>query len=166
MSDHLPELERLGRLYVEEARRRFGDDLVAAALYGSVARGRVTTDSDIDILLIVRDLPFTTGERVTLAGPIEEALRPELRGLHERGIWTSVSALLHTPEDAESHPPAYLDMTEDAHLLYDPHGFLAGVLEDIRQRLRELGGHRVWLDEDRWYWVLKKDYVLGERIEV
>lgn len=70
------------------------------------------------------------------------------------------------PADAQSHPPLYLDMTQDARLLYDPQGFLAGVLEDIRRRLAELGGYRVWLDDDRWYWVLKKDYVPGERIDV
>lgn len=34
-----------------------------------------------------------------------------------------------------------------------------------RDRLRELGGHRVWKDGG-WYWVLKKDYVPGERIEI
>ena len=44
----LPELRR-------ELARCLGDELVGLYLYGSYARGEQTSDSDIDVLVVVRD---------------------------------------------------------------------------------------------------------------
>jgi uncharacterized protein len=38
-----------------ELRRCLGDELVGVYLYGSYARGEQTQDSDIDVLVVVRD---------------------------------------------------------------------------------------------------------------
>jgi predicted nucleotidyltransferase len=48
-------IEKLLRLLKE----RFGDDLISIAVYGSVARGDYRNDSDIDLLIIARNLPFS-----------------------------------------------------------------------------------------------------------
>jgi len=55
------------------------------------------------------------------------------------GIDTRLSAVLKTPEEAEAGSPLFLDMTEDARLLYDRDDFFAGRLERLRERLRQLG---------------------------
>lgn len=39
----------------DELRRCLGDELVGVYLYGSYARGEQTQDSDIDVLIVVRD---------------------------------------------------------------------------------------------------------------
>jgi|Deesub1362A_J573_1020465.scaffolds.fasta_scaffold06176_5 hypothetical protein len=36
---------------------RLGEDLIALVLYGSVARGRAKRESDIDLLVIVKNAP-------------------------------------------------------------------------------------------------------------
>lgn len=165
MQHHLQILEGLARRYAEEAQKVLEPDLVAVALFGSVARGSARPDSDIDLLLIARNLP-PKADRYDRLRPIREVLAPMCYELWQDGkVTTEFTVILHTVEEAEAHPPLYLDLTEDARLLYDPEGFLARVLKDIRDRLAELGGYRVWLEEG-WYWVLKKDYVPGERIEV
>lgn len=56
-------------------------------------------------------------------------------------------------------------MVEDGVMIYDKEGFLKGVLEQIAERLRELGAKRVWTKKG-WYWVLKPDARLGEEVEV
>lgn len=166
-TEHLAILRDLAERYVKLAQREFGRDLVSAALFGSVARGTARPDSDVDLLLIVRGLPRKAFPRYDLLKPIDRELGDRCYELWKAGkVETEFTVILHTPEQAEHHPPLYLDLIEDAHILHDPQGFLARVLQDIRDRLSELGGYRVWLDGDEWYWVLKKDYVPGELIEV
>jgi len=68
-----------------------------------------------------------------------------------------------TPEEAEAGSPLFLDMVDDARILYDCDGFLEELLERLRQRLAELGSRRVWRGNS-WYWVLKPDLAPGEAI--
>jgi len=56
-----------------------------------------------------------------------------------------------------------MDMVEDAHLLLDEGQFFQSKLESFRQRLRELGAHKVQRDGD-WYWDIKPDLKTGEVI--
>ena len=44
------------RDFVAAARRELGDHIVRIILYGSRARGDYTEDSDIDVMVIVRDI--------------------------------------------------------------------------------------------------------------
>ena len=60
-------LEKLTKLLQEE----FQDRLVSVVLYGSVARGDNRKDSDIDLLLVIKDLPKTITERVILFDKVE-----------------------------------------------------------------------------------------------
>jgi hypothetical protein len=53
---YAPLLEQL----VTELKTRYGDRLVSVAVYGSVGRGTPRPDSDVDVLIVVRDLPRTT----------------------------------------------------------------------------------------------------------
>jgi predicted nucleotidyltransferase len=150
---------------VEVAKREFGDDLVSIVLYGSVARGDNRPDSDVDLLLVVRNLPKDSMlKRIRL---FEEKVEGKL-GLEEywsKGHYITLSPVLKTPEEAERLSPLYLDMVEDAVILFDKDNFFSNVLERLRKRLRELGAERVRMGK-RWYWVLKKDYRFGEVIEL
>jgi uncharacterized protein len=133
--------------------KHLGERLVSVVLYGSVARGEATAESDVDLFVVARDLP----------------------GVLERyGVWEAVDAalgcpnlsvILRTPEEARHTRPLYLDMTEDAVLLVDRGGFFQSVLDRLRARMRELGSVR-----RRWngfvYWELKPGMKLGEDIEL
>lgn len=61
--------------------------------------------------------------------------------------------------------PLFLDLIEDAVILFDRDGFFAGILERFRKRLQELGARRIWKG-DWWYWELKPDYKPGEIFEI
>jgi hypothetical protein len=71
-----------------------------------------------------------------------------------------------TPDEARYRSPLYLDMVEDAILLFDRDGFFAGVLDGMRARMRELGSRRVYLADESWYWDLKPDFKFGEVVEI
>jgi len=60
------------REFVEECKKKFGENLVSIILFGSYARGNFRESSDIDFLVIVKDLPEKWKERKKL---FEEAIR-------------------------------------------------------------------------------------------
>jgi len=153
-------LEKLTKLLQEE----FQDKLVSVVLYGSVARGNNRKDSDIDLLLVIKDLPKTITERVILFDKVERKLDDDIMRLMDEGYYVTFSPVLKTPEEAVRFSPIYIDMTEDAIILYDRDGFFRKVLEKTEKRLKELGFERVWLSEKSWYW-RKRDYKLGEVID-
>jgi len=60
----------------------------------------------------------------------------------------------------------FLDMTEDAVILYDKDRFLERVLTEFKAELLRLGAKRVFVDKENWYWDLKPGYRFGEKIMV
>jgi uncharacterized protein len=143
----------------------YGDRLITVAVYGSVGRGTMRFDSDIDLLIVARSLPNGRWNRAREFDAVEEALERAFQDERHHGIDTRLSAVLKTPEEAEAGSPLFLDMTEDARLLYDRDDFFAGRLERLRERLRQLGSKRIWRG-NMWYWDLKPDYKPGEVIEL
>jgi len=152
--------ELVGRL-----RDGFGDRLVSVALYGSWARGDARTDSDVDLLIVLRDPPQGRFAR-------DREVFPVLRQAEERLAETAgndgvpvISAIVKSVDEASYHSPLYLDMVEDAVLLEDKDGFLNGIFGEIRVNLDRLGARRIRFG-DGWYWDLKPDYVFGDVIEI
>ena len=150
---------------VGACRGHYRDRLTSVAVYGSVGRGTPRFDSDIDLLIVAADLPHGRFARVADFRPVEEALAPGLAAARAAGLRPELSPIFKTPAELERGTPLLLDMTEDARILHDPDGCLAGVLDRLRQRLRELGSRRVWRG-DAWYWDLKPDYRWGDVIEL
>ena len=168
MPHALAELDETTHSYVDRLARmlrsRLGDRLVSLVLYGSRARGTHRDDSDIDVLIVVEALPRDRAGRHALLQPIKQAVDREHADAKGRPA-PHLAYIVKTPEEASYHAPLYLDMTEDAVLVYDRDGFFAHVLGRLRRRMAELGSRRVWLG-DGWYWILKPDMRWGERVEL
>jgi len=147
-------------------RRYYGPRLVALAIFGSLGRGTAGPESDVDLLIVCRDLPPGRILRVEEFGAwVEPDLETFLEQLAAGGIHTRLSPVFKTPEELEAGSPLLLDMVEDAVILYDPEGALASRLRRLRERLAELGARRIWRGE-QWYWDLKPDYRPGEVFEL
>lgn len=143
----------------------YGDRLITVALFGSIARGTQRFDSDVDLLIIAKDLPHGRIKRIREFEIIEETLDPFIRSLQKDGITTYISAIIKSPEEAEAGSPIFIDMVEDARILYDKGGFFARRLDKLRKRMTELGSKRIWRG-NAWYWDLKPDAKAGENIEL
>ena len=146
---------------VAACRRHYGGDLRSVAVYGSVGRGLPRPDSDVDLLIVADGLPRSRRGRVADFGAVEEALAPSLAAAGTAGLHSDLSPVLMTRPELERGSMLLLDMTEDARILFDPDGCLAGALDRLRSRLRELGSKRIWLG-NAWYWDLKPDYRPGD----
>jgi predicted nucleotidyltransferase len=124
---------------------RFGyrDRLVAVAVFGSVGRGTPRPGSDIDLLIVARDLPRGRFARLDEFLPLELAAQPDLAEIEPGGTPVMVSPVFKTPAEVEHGSPLGC--------------YLAGLLA----RLAELGARRIWRG-DGWYWDLKPDFKPGE----
>jgi uncharacterized protein len=150
---------------VPELKAQYGDALVTCAVYGSVGRGTPREGSDIDVLVIVRNLPGGRMARGRQFRPVKDRLAHLLAACGPPLFPATLSPILKTPEEAGAGSPLFLDMTEDARLLYDEGEFFGGILERLRRRLSELRSKRIWRG-DTWYWDLKPDFKPGEVIEL
>jgi predicted nucleotidyltransferase len=152
--------ELLDRL-LAELKAHYGGRLVACAVFGSVGRGTPRYDSDIDLLIVARELPPGRGSRVEEFLPVEARIEPALKLNGPEGTSVALSPVFKTPEEIEAGSPLFLDMTEDAKLLYDPEDFLANYFDGLRTRLQQLGARRIHRG-NAWYWELKPDLKPGE----
>ncbi|MCD6114152.1 MAG: nucleotidyltransferase domain-containing protein [Thermoprotei archaeon] len=143
----------------------FGENLVSLVVFGSVARGDYRRDSDIDLLLVVKNLPKGRFRRVELFEKAEEKLKKDLNALFDKGYYISFSPIIKTPEEASKISPLYLDMVEDAVIVYDRNGFFEKILLRLKRKLEELGAERVWMGK-KWYWRLKRNFRFGEVITI
>jgi predicted nucleotidyltransferase len=146
-------------------RQVYGDRLVSVVLYGSVGRGTMRQDSDVDLLIIARDLPRGRMNRVTEFEAVKAAVADDVEQARRAGVRTELSPILKTPEEAMAGSPLFLDMIDDARILYDRDGFFARRLALLRERLAQLGAKRLWRG-NTWYWDLKPDFRPGEVFEL
>lgn len=139
--------------------------LVTLAVFGSVARETQRPDSDVDLLLVCDPLPDGRLRRMAEFENVERRVEPLLSSFGQKGILTSLSPIIKTPEEVKRGGLIYLDMVEDARVLYDRDDFFKRFLERLRMRLAELGSRRIRLGS-AWYWDLKPDFKPGEVFEL
>lgn len=143
----------------------YGERLVTLAVFGSVGRESLRPDSDIDLLLVVDELPRGRMARMAEFAAVESAMASHLADAANAGVSTSLSPVFKTREEVCRGSLLFLDMIEDTKILYDRDRFFTRFLERFRERLAKLGARRVWRG-NAWYWVLKAEYQIGETFEV
>jgi len=146
-------------------REHYGETLVSLAIFGSVARGTMRPDSDIDLLLVVDGLLRGRMARVRDFEVIERRMEGVLRAAERKDVHTTLSAAFKTPSEVEQGSPPFLDMTREVRVLYDREEFLERYLESLRQKLQALGARRV-RKSGGYYWLLKPDYRPGDKIQL
>lgn len=158
-------IEKLIDRTLEELKEYFGEDLISVVLFGSFARGEAKKESDIDLLIVCRDLPKERMKRQDIFIEIEKNIEKEMKRLHEKGVFPYISPIMKTKEEAKKFSPLYLDMVEDAKILFDRQNFFGEILRNLRYKMKELKSKRIWIGK-KWYWDLKPDYKFGEEINI
>ena len=110
-------------------------------------------------------LPNGRLPRVAEFQAVETAVEPRLAEACGEGLHPSLSPAIKMPAEVLAGSPLFLDMTEDARILYDRDGFLQRAFSDLKSRLERLGARRIWRG-NAWYWDLKPDYRPGEVFEI
>jgi len=150
--------------FAADLRTTFEDRLVSVVLFGSVADGRARPDSDVDLLVVARDLPLGPRRRRALvaeAGDRADAL------LQRSMPHAFLSLVLKTPAEVERGGPLFYDMTlpGKAEMLFDRDGYMADYVRRLRERMAALGAVRRSL-HGHPYWDLKPTWKPGDVIDL
>jgi predicted nucleotidyltransferase len=159
----LTELQRkYATAFANALHQRLGDDLWAVVLYGSAARGTAHPESDVDVLIVWQNAPATYYERLSVAIEVSAQIQshPDAIALRAAAPYAELGFLILSDAEASQNRYVYLDMTEEAIILYEREGFFSRRLSEMRARLAELGSQRVWLPDGTWYWDLKPDLIV------
>ena len=148
-----------------QSKKVYGERLISLAIFGSWAGERNTSESDVDILIVAKDLSKKRLERVKEFDEVEKSLEATIEELAQEGIHTYLSPIFKTPEEVLRGSLLFLDMLDDLILLYDKDSFFQNYLAKFRKRLDKLGAKKVIRGEN-WFWILKPDYSKGETFKL
>lgn len=157
--------QRLLKRLLELMVRDFGEDLLACALFGSVARGEGRLDSDVDLIVIIRkgiEYPME------LFVKIEKELKKdeEYVRIEKKGCKPEFFPVFFRDDEVGKTPWLFLDIQNHGIILTDREGILKKEFQRLKTRLSELGAMKVVLEDGTWYWDLKPDWKPGEVVEI
>ncbi len=153
--------------FTEILKSYFKEDLVSVVLFGSVARGTAKKDSDIDICIVVKELPQSRYQRHKIISPLLSRLREGRTYdlLFKKGYLPEITTVLYTKEEIKETRPIFLDMAEEAVILLDDGSFKAKI-DELKARLKQLGSQKIYLEDGSYFWRLKPDAEFGEVISL
>lgn len=157
--------ERIVQRLVDACGDHYGDRLRGVVVYGSVALGTMRPDSDVDVLVVVDDLPDGRGARVDEFGAVDARLGPVLSAAREDGVDTRISPIIRAFDELDRSGFLLFDIACDGDIRFDRSGDVAGYLERVRQRLQERGAERRPHPAGP-YWVLEPDVKPGQVVEL
>ncbi len=161
-----PNRLRYLKLVFDEVLKKFNDDLVSFVIYGSVARGDDDKLSDTDVLLILNTSEPYSERCRKLATLMAQIYRRDLTiRLIEMGYNVFIEFYPLSVEEALQFRPIYLDMVDDALVLYDRNEFFKKLMASMSNLLQKLGSQKVRLGRKSWFWMLKPNVTIGEVIE-
>lgn len=141
---------------VAKAKEFCGAKLRGVIVFGSVGRGTPHDGSDIDMLLVIDDLPSGRSGRAQICAEVERAWqRGAGRGAPE------LSLLARTPGELQSGFPLLLEILADGQILFDADDAVAQILDGWRRRVAAAKARRVYRGA-AWHWDLKGDAAPGE----
>ncbi len=158
-TDYLPVVAS----FASSALRRMGRDLVSLALYGSVAAGRPSRTSDLDILLVANALPSPYSRRAPIVAElIRQTERARMELWRRKGLYPDLDVIALTPEEASVGQPIYLEMLESCIFVLDRKGFLKDTLRAFAGELAQSGARKVQTPGGLTYWMLEPGSKAGE----
>ena len=131
-------------------------NLVSAVLFGSEAREPLKPESDLDVLLVFEQLPFSKNELNDFFWPTLSLAQKKLKTLQPYGIHREFSPVFKTRADALCWSPLYLDMASHHRIFCDKHEFMEKTLMKVQKWIASSGSHRIERGT-KWYWVLNGD---------
>ncbi|MEM3404088.1 MAG: nucleotidyltransferase domain-containing protein [Nitrososphaeria archaeon] len=151
--DRLPVLElTIARLF-----EVLGSKLESVVLFGSLSKGTAKPESDVDLLVVARDLPNNYSDRVSVIREIVSFKLMDDIIIHlwkNNGIYADLNILLIDEREANITHPFYLDMAKDAIIIYDKNKIMSNKIVEVRRKLEKIGAKRFEEPDGSWYWVL------------
>jgi len=138
---------------------RFGENLEAVVLFGSIAREEAAKQSDFDFFVVIRGLP---DEPVRRRFIVYDALTPILRKSKR-----DVSVIEVDAEDiGRQITPLIINIAHDGIILYDKHGKIRDFFNQVRTAVKRAGLVRYTTREGKYGWKPSRELKPGEAFVV
>lgn len=139
----------------------YGSNLVGLAAFGSYARGANRLNSDLDILIILKDAPGFSQRLGEFVEQVEMKYEELAQELYERDdILCELSPYILTRQEALKLQPIYYDLAEHHVVLYDPEGVLERIIDSTKRFLEQLRAERTNYG-NTWEWSLGENFCPG-----
>jgi len=159
-----PLAARIMSAIAEACQQVYADRLISLVVFGSVARGVWKANSDIDLLLVLSNLPAGRFNQIREFEPVESLLQDRIEECRSAGWNVDLSPVFKTPAHVLHGSPLFLDMTQESLILIDRNDLVKDRLVLMQKRMEALKSKRVWHGHDAWTWILKPDFHVGEAI--
>jgi len=146
-----------------------GSKLESIVLFGSLATGKSKPESDIDLLVVARDLPDKYGERTSIIREVVSSRLMDEIIIHvwrEKGIYADLDILLIDVKEVVVTHPFYLDLTKDCVIIYDKNELVSKKIAEVREKLEKMGAKRFEEPDGSWYWVLSPEVETIRSVEL
>jgi len=158
--------ERYLHLLVDACAQLHRSDLglMGVWLFGSVARGEARPNSDVDLIVVAKNLKEEKGK---MAGAVYARLEigEERKFLLRNGFATDVSVYPMTERELFRFYPIMLDVIDHGIVVYEKGEVLTRVARSMQDGMARLGVRKVQLRRG-WMWLLPPQLRVGERVGV
>lgn len=139
----------------------YDEALLGCAVFGSYARGDNRLNSDLDLLIILRQTLGLSQRVRQFVEAVEMKYEVLAQALYEEAdILCELSPYILSREEAMKMQPIYYDLVENHLIIYDPAGLIAHIIKATGQILRLSGARKVW-HGNAWEWQTGRMGFLG-----
>jgi len=155
-------IEEIRQIAVESLINRFGERLEGIVLFGSRARKKVTEWSDIDLFVVIEDLPKDPVERGRV---VYRVVAPPLLQKFNCDI-TVIEAEAKEIGKGKELTPLLINIAHDGIILYDKRRQIADLFARIREAVRKAGLIKYKTADGKYGWKPRRKLGPGEVFEV
>lgn len=146
---------------LNEVVRYYGDLLLGFAVFGSYARGDNHHNSDLDLLIVLKEAPGFSLRLREFVDNIEMKHEVLAQKLYEQeDIHLELSPYILTRAEALKMHPLYFDLVEHHCIIYDPDHIIARIISSTEIILRKSGARKNRVG-NTWEWQTGKMGFLG-----
>ena len=148
-------IEDIKTLATKSLLDRFGENLEAVVLFGSIARKGAAEQSEIDYIVVIHNLPKGLVRRRFI---VYDALTPILREFKR-----DVSVIEVDAEDiGRQITPLLINIAHDGIILYDKHGKIQEFFKRIRSAVKNADLVRYETRDGKYGWKPSRELKPGE----
>jgi len=153
--------------YVSVLKQNFNNNLISVILYGSVARGKWTYESDIDLLLIFSDeITNLSGfNKILTSITVTFEKTFQLKDGNNKRIYCSLQEYPIFLNDLSNFRTLFYDIAMDGIILYDRANVGFSFIERIKKRIVNKNLKRIFISDEIFYWT-RNNVEFGELIEL
>lgn len=153
--------------FVDLLKLKFKDELLSIILFGSIARGKWTYESDIDIFILFSN---KNSKNLNYTQKLTEMIFDYEKStdlINEKGkkLYCSIQDLSLQLKDLDNFRTLFYDIVMDGIILFDRNQIGFQFFEIIKKKISEKGLKRVYINEADFYWE-RKEIKFGEIIEL